>query len=258
MMRESLDANNFEVVPVTNVTDALNQIVAQRFDVLITDLHMPGPGDGFTVATAMRHSQPDALTLVLSGFPDVQEPMTAILLQADEVIVKPCDIEQLTELIRKRMLEHKPSVRRKKESVASILERDTDITIQRWLSRVGKTDELTSHLLPETDRTGHLPELIKDISGRLRETRVVEAIARPSHSAVAHGRLRYRQGYTAPMMVQESRILQVCLFETIQRNLGIVDFSLVLPDIILIADEVDSQLTQSVESFLKLQSTIAA
>lgn len=115
-----------------------------------------------------------------------------------------------------------------------------------------------SHLLPETDRTGHLPELIKDISGRLRETRVVEAIARPSHSAVAHGRLRYRQGYTAPMMVQESRILQVCLFETIQHNLGTVDFSLVLPDIMFIADEVDSQLTQSVESFLKLQSTIAA
>jgi len=136
MMRESLEANKFEVVPVTNVTEALNQIVAQRFDVLVTDLHMPGPGDGFTVATAMRHSQPDALTLVLSGFPDVEEAMTAILLQADEVLVKPCDIEQLTELIPKRMLEHKPSVRQKKESVASILERDTDITIQRWLSRL--------------------------------------------------------------------------------------------------------------------------
>ena len=54
------------------------------------------------------------------------------------------------------------------------------------------------------------------------------------------------------MMVQESRILQVCLFETIQRNLGTVDFSLVLSDIMLIADEVDSQLTQSVESFFEI------
>lgn len=258
MMHESLEANNFEVIPVASVTEALSQIAGQHFDVLITDLHMPGPGDGFTVATAMRHSQPEALTLVLSGFPDVHEAMTAILLQADEVIVKPCEIKQLAELIRKRMLEHKPSVRRNKESVASILERDANITIQRWLSRVGKTDELASRLLVETDRTGHLPELIKDIARRLRETRVVEAIARPSHAAVAHGQLRYRQGYNAPMMVQESRILQVCLFETIQRNLSSVDFSLVLPDIMLIADEVDSQLTQSVESFLKLQSTIAA
>ena len=50
--------------------------------------------------------------------------------------------------------------------------------------------------------------------------------------------------------MQESRILQVCLFETIQRNLATVDFSQVLPDIMLIADEVDSQLSQSIDSFL--------
>ena len=46
------------------------------------------------------------------------------------------------------------------------------------------------------------------------------------------------------MMVQESRILQVSIFETIQRNLSRVDFSLVLPDVMILADEVDSQLAQ--------------
>jgi DNA-binding NtrC family response regulator len=75
MMHESLEANNFEVIPVPNVTKALTQIAAQHFEVLITDLHMPGPGNGFTVATAMRHSQPEALTVVLSGFPDLHEAM---------------------------------------------------------------------------------------------------------------------------------------------------------------------------------------
>lgn len=69
---------------------------------------------------------------------------------------------------------------------------------------------------------------------------------------------RIGQSSASSKVVQESRILQVCLFETIQHNLGSIDFSLVLPDIMLIADEVDSQLTQSVESFLKLQRTIAA
>ncbi|MGB8866970.1 MAG: hypothetical protein WCC71_23000, partial [Candidatus Sulfotelmatobacter sp.] len=42
-------------------------------------LHMPNPGDGFTVVTAMRHCQPDALTLLVSGYPDVQSAMAAIL-----------------------------------------------------------------------------------------------------------------------------------------------------------------------------------
>jgi hypothetical protein len=60
------------------------------------------------------------------------------------------------------------------------------------------------------------------------------------------------------MIVQESRILQVCIFETSQGNLAMVDFSLVLPDIMLIADEVDSQLTQSVASFLQDAGAAAA
>jgi hypothetical protein len=37
----------------------------------------------------MRHSQPAALTLLVSGYPDVQRAMAAILLEADEIIVKP-------------------------------------------------------------------------------------------------------------------------------------------------------------------------
>jgi hypothetical protein len=70
-------------------------------------------------------------------------------------------------------------------------------------------------------------------------------------AAVAHGELRYRQGYTAPLMVPETRVLQTCIFETIQRNLSQVDFSTVLPDIMTIADEVDSQLTQSIGSYVE-------
>lgn len=41
------------------------------------------------MVTAMRHSQPAALTLLVSGYPDVQRAMAAILLEADEIIVKP-------------------------------------------------------------------------------------------------------------------------------------------------------------------------
>ncbi len=108
MMQELLTNKDFEVVPAASVTEALRQIATQHFDVLLTDLHMPGPGDGFTLVTAMRHTQPEALTLVLSGFPDVQEAMAAILLQADEVLSKPVDGRQLVELIRKRTQERKP------------------------------------------------------------------------------------------------------------------------------------------------------
>jgi hypothetical protein len=63
-----------------------------------------------------------------------------------------------------------------------------------------------------------------------------------SPSAAAHGELRYPQGYTPAVLVHESRILQVTIFETLQNNLNHLDFSLLLPDVMTIADEVDSQL----------------
>ncbi|MGP0019639.1 MAG: response regulator [Candidatus Sulfotelmatobacter sp.] len=253
LTQRSLEKKNFQVVAVTSVTEAFKQIAAQPFDVLITDLHIPDPGDGFAVVTAMRHSQPEALTLVVSGFPDVQQSLSAILLQADEVLVKPFDIEQLADLMRKKVQDAKSSPTKARESVASILERDAPITMERWLSRVEQVGELSGLPLTADERTDHLPDIIRNIATRLRKTRVIEALAIPSPAAVAHGQLRYRQGYTAPLIVQESRILQVCIFETIQRNLATVDFGLVLPDIMLIADEVDSQLAQSIDSFLVMQ-----
>ena len=214
---------------------------------------MPGPGDGFTVVSAMRHSQPEALTLVVSGFPDVKEAMAAILLQADEVLVKPFEMKFLAELIRDKTRGHKPTPSVDKEHVADILERDEAVTIERWLWRLQHTEELVALPLSREQRTAHLPQMMRSIVARLRQARVLEAIALPSSAAIAHGKSRWAQGYTAPLIVQESRILQVSIFETIQRNLDTVDFSLVLPDIMLLADEVDSQLTQSIESFLRSQ-----
>jgi hypothetical protein len=54
------------------------------------------------------------------------------------------------------------------------------------------------------------------------------------------------------MLVHESRILQVAIFGTLQNNLAFLDFSLLLPDVMAIADEIDSQLTQSMESYMRL------
>src|ERR1700682_2005436 len=104
MMNATLERKGFQVVAVATVTEALKLIVTESFDVLITDLHMPNAGDGFTLVTAMRHSQPHALTLLVSGFPDVQSAMAAILLEADEIIVKPFEVGRLAEIIHEKMI----------------------------------------------------------------------------------------------------------------------------------------------------------
>jgi hypothetical protein len=70
--------------------------------------------------------------------------------------------------------------------------------------------------------------------------------------------MRKSQGYKPAMLVHDSRILQVTLFGTLQKNLSALDFSLLLPDVMTIADEVDSQLTQAMDSYMGVVRTTAA
>jgi CheY-like chemotaxis protein len=249
MLRISLERDGFEVVAVGSVCEALGRIVSENFDVLLSDLHMPLAGDGFTVVSAMRHTHPRAVTLVLSGYPELDEALSAIRLQADEILVKPIQIASLREIIREK-LKH-PVARKplKTVSVASLLEQDLDATIQGWMALVEQNEELTCIPLNFEDRTGHLPNLLADLIYRLRMP--VTGKADFSLAAHEHGNLRRSQGYTAAMMVEESRILQVSIFRTLQNNLSSVDFSQVLLDVMTIADEVDSQLKQAMLSFVK-------
>jgi DNA-binding response OmpR family regulator len=260
MMNATLEHKGFDVVPVASVTEALKHIATESFDVLITDLHMPNPGDGFTVVTAMRHSQPDALTLLVSGYPDVQRAMAAILLEADEIIVKPFEVGRLAELVREKMITRKPAARMEKERVGVILQRCINRIVEDWLARVKQSRELNHLELNDSERTGHLPKLVEDLVVRLRKpsstTKDSDAVS--SDAAIAHGKLRYLQGYTPAMLVHESRILQVTLFGTLQSNLSLLDFSLLLPDVMTIADEVDAQLTQSMHSYMKVMQKAAA
>jgi DNA-binding NtrC family response regulator len=95
-----LEHNGFEVVTASNVNDALKLIGAETFDVLLSDLQMPNAGDGLTVVSAMRHANPKAVTLILSGYPEMKAAAAAILLQTDEVLTKPMSPEALVETIR--------------------------------------------------------------------------------------------------------------------------------------------------------------
>jgi CheY-like chemotaxis protein len=247
MLRVALERDGFDVVAVANVCEALSRIVAEDFDVLLSDLHMPHAGDGFTVVSAMRHMHPGAVTLVLSGYPEVDEALSAIRMQADEVLVKPIEIPSLREIIHRKLANPVPHRPLLTQSVASILEHNLDVTIQGWMALVEHNEELTCVPLSFEDRTGHLPNLIADLVYRLRLPRTEKAEI--SIPARRHGDLRRQQGYTAAMVVEESRILQVSIFNTLQNNLDRVDFSKVLRDVITIADEVDSQLKQAVLSY---------
>src|SRR6202451_3967496 len=141
------------------------------------------------------------------------------------------------------------------ESVADILERDLDVVIREWLMRVDKEPELTAVPLSFEDRTGHLPQLLRDVIVRLRLDD--ETKAPISQAAAHHGDLRAQQGYTVAMAVEESRVLPVSIFTTLHRSQSHLEFDVLLPDVVTIADEVDAQLKQQMLRFMASEAAKA-
>ena len=119
-----------------------------------------------------------------------------------------------------------------------------------WFGFLQAQQKLSCVPLSYEQRCAHLPQVFRDLVLRLQSSQDVGGKQNPSAAAAEHGRARYRQGYSAAMLVEESRILQVSIFQTLHRNVHRID-----PErwcswpSWAIADEVDSQLSQAVASF---------
>ena len=134
--------------------------------------------------------------------------------------------------------------------VANILEDEAKSTIKDWLRRVDADELLLTVSMDDKARSCHLPQLFEELVYRLRNPLELGARMPMSRSAAQHGITRRRQGYTAAMLVDESRMLQVSIFQTLHLNIHRVDAELLLLSVMTIADEVDSQLAQAMTSFI--------
>ena len=182
-LRLILEHGGFEVLSAANVNDALKLIGEHIFDVLVSDLHMPNDGDGLTVVSATRHSNPKAVTIIFSAHPEMKAAAAAILAQTDEVFVKPQAIVNLVETIRAK-IKAGPSPVRTTTTIATILEEDAGPTIKDWLLRVDADKHILSVELDDTRRTAHLPQLFRDLVYRLRNPLALGSHALVSAAAV--------------------------------------------------------------------------
>jgi CheY-like chemotaxis protein len=244
-----LEQDGFAVTTAANVSEALKHINSILFDVLLTDLHMPGAGDGLTVVSAMRHSNPKAVTMVLTAFPEMEAAARAILQQTDQILVKPMEVMALVKAIKQRLKTGAPPPQ-VVETVAAILQRSVQDTIQAWYGRIKTDKKVMAISMTYEQRTCHLPKVFKDLVSRLESDKPIGSKELVSKAATDHGINRQEHGYTAAMLVEESRMLQVCIFDTLQKNLATIDFSVLLIGVMTIADEIDSQLSQAMDSFI--------
>lgn len=135
------------------------------------------------------------------------------------------------------------------ESVASVLEENTQGTIDDWYQRLGAEKLLKGPATSKDARASHLPALFDELIHRLRNPVALGSTTLISKGASAHGLLRLKQGYAASVLIEESRCLQVSIFNTLNANAHRIDFNRLLPDVMVIADEVDAQLAMAMASY---------
>ena len=147
-----LEQQGFEVVIAASVAEALEIMNHQKFDVLLTDLNIGAPADGFILVSAMRRIQPSAATFILTGYPDFQTALEAIRKQVDDYFTKPADIPALVSTLKEK-------VRRPRELCHDLLMRqrflmleNSDAIIERWLKEIGADPRLTSIRISKEDR----------------------------------------------------------------------------------------------------------
>jgi hypothetical protein len=211
---------------------------------------MPGDGDGLIVAGAMRHANPKAATLLISANPDMTKATAAILRQVDEIVLKPVNAGTIVQAIRQHLVQEKPSPRSLTiEAAATVLERESASVTQAWLQAMKETGGLTDVSITEEERCDYLPDAIDEIVYRLRYPQRLGSMTLFSMAALQHGARRRRQGFAAPVLVEEARALQVALFQAVQHNLDLIGVGQLSGTLMVIADEVNAQLLQSLSGY---------
>ncbi|MFH1680768.1 MAG: sigma-54 dependent transcriptional regulator [Candidatus Eisenbacteria bacterium] len=100
MLEETLADEGYEAVAVPTGEEALRRIREESYDLILTDLALPGI-DGLRVLAASKESDPLAPVIVMTAHGTVENAVRAMKEGAYDFVVKPVDTERLLLLVRR-------------------------------------------------------------------------------------------------------------------------------------------------------------
>ncbi len=109
-------ADGYRLTTASDGTAALALVASEPFDVVVTDLRMPGAG-GFDVLSAVKSRSPSTEVVVMTGYAAVSDAVKAIKLGAYDYLEKPFDPDAAGLVVaraaeRKRLRDEAASLRR--------------------------------------------------------------------------------------------------------------------------------------------------
>lgn len=246
-----LQQNGYDVTAVSTVNEALTQIVSAPFDVLISDLNIGEPGDGFVVVSAMRRTQPSCVTLIMTGYPGFETALEAIRRQVDDYLVKPAPIPTLLKVIEEKLANPKAGKVEANKRISHILRENQFEITQRALSEM-KGDPLLGALpIADEHRIEHTPHALEELATILESDALPEETATNLLSAATHGVKRYELGYTIPLLTTHVRLLQRAIYDVIQENMLLLNLSYMMFDLKRLNDILVLQLEHTLMVYLE-------
>jgi len=244
-----LARHGFEVAVTATVPEALQKLNTEKFDVLLADLNVGEPGDGFTVVSAMRRVQPQCVTFILTGYPDFETALEAIRNQVDDYLVKPADVNALVESMRNKLENPSRKHRIVTKPAATILHEHSEEILQRALKTMKAHPRLSKIELTDPQRVDHIPLLMNEIVRHLESAGAVELGDQARRAAAKHGESRLQQGYTAPLLVDDVRVLDSVCYDVLQDNILGLELSRLLPDLSRLNDTLEAHLQEALKAF---------
>ena len=244
-----LRGEGFHVTVAATVSEALSRITSEKFDVLIADLNIGEPVDGFTIVSAMRRIQPEAATLIMTGYPAFQAALHALHQQVDDFLVKPAEAKTVVSMIRRNISRDRKPSQVFTKRLNHVIARNRAEVMDAWYEAVEKHPDIMEIPLSRDERIDHLPQVLDELVRPLDSDR---PDLRGSHSpSKEHGAKRRAQGYTIALLLEETRILHGVIADCMQKNLLSIDISNLIPDLIEVHDRMHSLLQTSLEAFLE-------
>jgi DNA-binding response OmpR family regulator len=90
-----LEQYNHSTEGAESADEALAKVKAQPFDLLLTDVRIAGEVDGVEAMGKIRKLQPQIRSIIMTGYSDVDAPVRAAGLQADDYLLKPFKLQVL-------------------------------------------------------------------------------------------------------------------------------------------------------------------
>lgn len=108
----------FSCTTAKNGKDALEYIEKDNFDILISDIRMPGM-DGIDLLKRSMEIAPETLVIIITAYASIETAIEALRKGASDYILKPLDFDELSIRIKK-LLSHKKIIQENKSLLKQI------------------------------------------------------------------------------------------------------------------------------------------